>query len=281
VDDGARRGRHTRRPAVRVQCQSESSVTPRTSAQRKFSRGVEQVGRLLKETEAFESRDAYVFRVEIESRSTNEIRYRALAAELEAPPDEWPLLAGEAIQNLRSALDHVVYAASGGRSGTQFPIFTEARKFQARASQILPGVPGSVVATIERAQPYQTNPNAPDRAMLEQLRVLSNLDKHRTLTTLASAVMREGVGTPEGVSITWQQYGTNRPLGSGETHVSTFTASSQAALDEGDVQPIFGYEVQIEGRAVNLLKGIVHQVYRVLVECETGKPLSPVARYPL
>jgi hypothetical protein len=83
------------------------------------------------------------------------------------------------------------------------------------------------------------------------------------------------------VSVTWHQVGTNRPLGSGETHISTFTARSEAELGEGDVEPMFGYEVRIEGRPFNYLKGFVHDIYPVLVECETGKPFSPFAPYPL
>jgi hypothetical protein len=174
----------------------------------------------------------------------------------------------------------LVYTESGERSGTQFPICTNAQAFQAKESWIA-GVPGPVKATIEKAQPYQKNPNAPARAMLEGLRELSNTDKHRTLATIVSAVHYEGVGMWEGVDVTWEEFGTNKPLGSGETHVSTFTASSESELDEGAVQPVFGYQVRIEGRPVNVLEGIVHEVYRVLFECETGKPLSPLAPYPL
>jgi hypothetical protein len=82
-------------------------MTPPSSAQRKFFRGVAQVRELLAAADAFQSRDAYVFRTEVEAQSTHEIRYRSLALEQEAPPDDWPLLAGEAIQNLRASLDHM------------------------------------------------------------------------------------------------------------------------------------------------------------------------------
>jgi len=253
-----------------------------TSAERKFMRGVEQVKRLSGEADAFENRDAYVFRVEVESRSPRKIKYRGLAVEREAPSDEWPLLAGEAIQNLRSALDHIVWASiKRPSSRTGFPIFTDPCEFQVLGGRMLQGVPEPIRATIEKAQPYRTSPNAPAQAMLEQLRVLSNRDKHRELATVASAVQHEGVGIPEGVTINWQKAGTNQPLGSGETHVSTFTASSESELAEMDVQPIFAYEVRIEGRPLGLLVGIVREAYRVLVECETGKPLSPFAPYPL
>jgi hypothetical protein len=256
-------------------------VTYTTSAQRKFFRGVEQVRQLLAEVEAFENRDAYVFGTEVESRSTHQITYRSFAVEREAPPEDWPLLAGDAIQNLRAALDHIVYTASGDEEQTKFPIFTDPAKFQQKAPGMLKGVPESVRATIEKAQPYRDYPPDPAQTMLVQLQDLSNLDKHRTLATIASAVVREGVGVREGVNIAWQRYGTGRSLGSGVTHVSTFTASAELELAAGDVQPMFSYEVRIEGRRVDVLKGIVHDIYPVLVEAETGEPLPIFAPYPL
>jgi len=199
-------------------------------------RGVGQVRRLLDEADAFEKRDAYLFRTEVESRSIHAITYKSFAVEREAPSEEWPLLAGEAIQNVRSALDHMVYAASGRQDWTQFPIFTDPNEFERRAPGMLAGVSDSVRATIEKAQPYLDYPPDPAQCMLEELRVLSNLDKHRTLATVVSAVHREGVGTQTGVNITWEKHGTGRPLGSGEAHVSTFTAASETA--DLDVEPI-------------------------------------------
>ena len=224
------------------------------------------------EVDAYEHGDAYVFRADVESSSAHEITFRCFAVEREAPPEEWPLLAGEAIQNLRSSLDHVVYAASGGEDRTQFPIFTDTGKFNEKAPGMLQGVPESVRATIEKAQPYHDFPPAPAQAMLEQLRVLSNLDKHRTLTTIASAVVREGVGTLEDVTITWHKYATERPLGSGETHIPTFTASSGAGVGELDVEPLFGYEVRIERRPLNVFKGILHDNDPIMVQSREGTP---------
>jgi hypothetical protein len=254
---------------------------PQTSAQRKLARGVKQVERLCREADAFENRNAYVFSKEIESRSAHKITYRCLALEREPPSDEWPLLAGEALHNIRSALDHVVYAASGERSRTQFPIFTDPCEFQVLGGRMLQGVPEAIRTAIEKAQPYRTFPDAPAQAFLEQLRLLSNLDKHRTLATIASAVQHEGVGTPEGVKITWQKFATNQPLGSGQTHISTFTASFASEVEDVNVEPFFAYEVRIEGRPLAVLVGIVREAFRVLAECETGKPLSIFAAYPL
>ena len=220
--------------------------------------------------------------MEIESRSTHNVTYRCIAVERESPPDEWPLLAGEAIHNLRASLDHIVFA-SAKRPGSRhaFPIFKGPCEFQVMGEKMLSGVPASVRAAIEKAQPYRTMPQAPAQAMLERLRVLSNLDKHRTLTTLATAVRHEGVGVPDGVSITWQKHATNKPLGSGETHISTFTAGSESEVSEMNLQPIFAYQVRIEGRPLSIFVAIVREIYRVLFECENGAPLSPFAAYPL
>jgi hypothetical protein len=144
-------------------------------------------------------------------------------------------------------------------------------------------VPDSIRSTIEKAQPYNSFAPDPGQAMLEQLRLLSNRDKHKTLATVASAVEHEGVGLDYGVSVEWEKHATNQPLGGGEQHVSTFvvTAEDEGELGEVQIEPMFGYEVRIEGRPLSFLKGFVHEIYPILVECETGESLSPLAQYPL
>jgi hypothetical protein len=252
-----------------------------TSAQRKFLWGVEHASRLLREANDYVGRDAYVFRAEVVSSSPHEIKFHGIAEEREAPPDYWPLIAGDAIQNLRSALDHVVYeAASRTNERTQFPIFADPGAYKDQPTNWLKGVPDSVKATIENAQPYRRYPTNPAGSGLWQLRELSNRDKHRTLTTVASAVQHEGVGVSGGVNITWEKPATGSQLGSGETHVSTFTARSEAEISEADIEPLFTYEVFVEGWRVDLFKAVVREAWPVLVECETGKPLHHLAPYP-
>ena len=94
--------------------------------------------------------------------------------------------------------------------------------------------------------------------MLEHLRTLSNLDKHRTLTTIASAIGFEGVGLPDGIEVEWRKYGTNQPLGSGDPHVSSFIATSESEIAEMNVESFFSYEVRIEGRSVSLPTELEH-----------------------
>ena len=250
-----------------------------SSAQRKFLRGVDQVMALCGEAVAFQNDNAYVFREEVETRSPEHRIHRVYASERKPIPDDWTLRAGEAVQNIRASLDHVVYAVSG-RRGCAFPICTKPDDFREASAKRLKGIPTAMQATIERAQPYRTAPSAPSRDPLEQLRTLSNIDKHRTLTTVAAAVQHEAVGINEGIKLTWQEYATGKLLTSDETHVSTFVVRAEREILSVDVQPQFTYEVRIEGRPLNVLVGVARHVYRVLIECETGKPLSPFAPYP-
>lgn len=252
-----------------------------TSAQRKLKRGVEHVETLRREADSFEDGKAYLFESERELRSPHEAEYRCFAVQRKKMPVHWPLLAGEAIQNLRSALDHLVYEKSGGNRRTQFPIFTDRCEFQVLASRKMKGVPEAVRAKIEEAQPYRFMPHDAAEHPLAQLNSLANLDKHRVLTTFASAVTHEGVGLPEGAKVTWKDIASNKPLGAGKTQISTFVVSTEGEVKDVNVEPLFSYEVRIEGRPVATLKWIANQIYRVMAEVDTGEKLPIFAPYPL
>gem|GEM_PF-4667059 len=48
-----------------------------------------------------------------------------------------------------------------------------------------------------------------------------------------------------------------------------------------DVEPLFSYEVRIEGSPVGSLRWLGNSVYKAFAEVDTGEPLSPFAPYPL
>ena len=252
-----------------------------TSAQRKLKRGVEHIRTLCGETATFEDSRAYLFESERELHSPKEIVYRCFAVQRKPMPLHWSLLAGEAVQNLRSALDHLTYEKSGGNEQTQFPIFIKADDFAVRAPGRMKGIPGSLQTVIESHQPYRHVPNEPSRDPLAELRTLSNRDKHKVLATVVSAVTREAVGKPDGVELTWVDYATNKRLEAGRTPISTFVVRTDEGVENVQVEPIFFYEVRIEGRPVDTLKAIGNHVYRVMAEVDTGEPLSMFAPYPL
>ena len=255
----------------------------KSSALRKFERGVEQVRRLCSEIEDYERASAYEFGLEVEARTPRSITYRCVATEREPPSDEWPLLAGEAIQNLRSSLDHVIWAkAESPTRQNAFPICSAPHWFKKAVKRgRLHSVPDTVRATVERWQPYHRSPDAPAVAMLEQLRELSDHDKHRMLTAVATVIGHDAVGVDEGVGIKWLEPGIRRRLDTGDTHVSTFVATSESGVEDLPVEVLYSYEVRIEDRRIERFRGIVDEVYRVLFECETGRPLSPFESYPI
>jgi len=254
-----------------------------TSAQRKLARGIEHVQTLRGEAATFVDDEAYVFVVERERRSSQEVKYRCVAVEKKPPPDHWPLLAGEAIQNLRSALDHAVFSLvpKRKRGMSQFPIFTDHCEFQVNGRKQIPRIPAPIAALIEAAQPYNVAPEAPSREFLEILRRLSNIDKHRELATIAVGLARSHIGYKTGIRFSFEKRVTEAPLGHGKTEVQVFTATADKEFDEMDVKPEFTYEVRIEGMPLDVLVGIGRRVFETVTECETGQPKSPFASYPI
>lgn len=123
------------------------------------------------------------------------------------PPDDFGLVAGDAIHNLRSSLDHmaVELAKAGAKAqgiamtakeiaGIQFPIVLSEEEFN---KQVLRGrlkcVEPTAQALIENSQPYRMTPMMPERSNLHLVSELDNADKHRLLTTagLATRVFKD------------------------------------------------------------------------------------------
>jgi hypothetical protein len=101
-------------------------------------------------------------------------------------PDELRLIAGDALFNMRAALDYVVTHAvlsnpphAPSRSN-QFPITQDAKSFRQIESRQLAGVSDEVRVILERLQPYHRG-NEP----LGILSKLHNPDKHRQLNLTA------------------------------------------------------------------------------------------------
>lgn len=260
----------------------------RSSAQRKLARGVEHIKTLCDEAGDFESEKAYVFRTEPEPRSAHEIAYHCFATERQPPPSHWPLLAGEAIQNLRSALDHAVWSAwkavptnTGDGNHTQFPIALDPRSFSSQAGAYLIGVPQPTQKLIEDTQPYRRLPQNPSRDALYHLRTLSNIDKHRTLAAVVCAVDFEGTYSAEDVQVRWEKFATGRELSPGEAEVSIIVATSERDITGMGMNPHLSYQVRIEGHPLDLLPVIARRVFEVVSICETGNSLTPFSAYPI
>jgi hypothetical protein len=104
------------------------------------------------------------------------------------PPPEWGLIIGDAIHNLRSALDHVVYthieratAETPGRD-IGFPVFDSEEKFNKEFGRKVKGASAEVVNLIQLAKPYPEGTKA-----LWQLHMLDIIDKHQLLIPVGAS----------------------------------------------------------------------------------------------
>jgi len=109
-----------------------------------------------------------------------------LRVKYERTPDRFPLIAGDALYCLRSALDQLVWSlAKLSRpypQGTQFPIFgSPDKRSEERFKQYTAGVPADAVTIIESLQPYRGTNTDLRSHLLWRLNILCNIDKHRRI----------------------------------------------------------------------------------------------------
>jgi hypothetical protein len=104
-------------------------------------------------------------------------------------PDRLPLIAGDAIQNLMSALDHLAYQIvccdtadnPPNPNWIYFPIADDAAKYDAKKRGKMEGARPETFDAIDALKPYQGGNH-----LLWKLYRLNNLEKHRLLLTVGS-----------------------------------------------------------------------------------------------
>jgi hypothetical protein len=84
-----------------------------------------------------------------------------------------------------------------------------------------------------------------------------------------------GSRSRSGIRLKWDDYGTHKELGERRQKISTFVVRAEDGVKDVTVEPLFSYEVRIEGRPIDVLKGTGHEVYRVMAEIEIGGQLDP------
>ena len=99
------------------------------------------------------------------------------------------LRVGDALQNLRSALDHLAYQlwlVGTGRDGpafhVYFPIFDSATEYKAKSARQVQGMAKAAIKAIDAAKPYKGGNDT-----LWLIHHLNRIDKHRLLVTVGSA----------------------------------------------------------------------------------------------
>ena len=164
----------------------------------KLKRARSHIDQLDQQLSAYRKSNPYSVRVHPDvDAATGQPVGRLIAVRNLGVPDPDPstaLLAGEAVYQMRSALDHLIHqlVIIAGNEGKligsrrhQFPIFENRKGYVKRAPGMIDGVDpvGSTIvsAAIESHQPYARSPNTATFDPLWLLQDINNTDKHRLI----------------------------------------------------------------------------------------------------
>ena len=146
--------------------------------------GAEHMDRFCESIDGFleEERRIAVLQGETNSQRTKYLfRVERMAP---VPTREWAVMVGDAVHCLRSALDQLAYTFATDPSRlTAFPICLTEKEWVTQAPAQYWSIMGGLVKLFDRVQPYHRE--QPDTHPLAILRAVSNLDKHRTIPTIA------------------------------------------------------------------------------------------------
>lgn len=159
----------------------------------KLIRARYQVQDLNERLRGFIESRAYRIREDFNLRPGQDVGdYTFTISDVSIPNREWGVLIGETVHNLRSALDHTVYAAAHKPSReTEFPIFKNPESWEKYSGAPLYSVPEKARAIIEQAQPYHLKPD-PSLHDLAILHAMWNHDKHRLVHATALVMAKPG-----------------------------------------------------------------------------------------
>jgi hypothetical protein len=252
-----------------------------SSVRLKLDRAKEHIEAFRQDLEVFFKRDPppFGFRSKESPGADKTVEYVLYAIVRKPPPPEFALVIGDAIQNMRSALEYFAYELSSPKareSGTtSFPIYTRKPK-----RFIPPGIStvrGYEQAFIKRLQPYVAS-KIPSNDPLAVLRKLSNLDKHQLLIPVISALSDEEVWVATTNAELRFRYISRGPV-EHDTKIVAFSATPKNPSLDMDVQPNSGLRVQLQNTgivgfeisALDVLQMIEHHIrWNIEWEFERG-----------
>jgi hypothetical protein len=203
------------------------------------------------EVEAFLKSDPppFGFRTEESPGSGEAVEYVLYAIVRQPPRREFALIVGDAVQNMRIALEYLAYELSSPKARkagtTSFPIYEDAAKFNPSG---IATVKGDERTLIERVQPYAAS-KIPSDDPLAVLRKLSNLDKHQLLVPMIAAVsLRESWVASDNAEVRFH-FIARGPI-EHDTKIVAFTATPKDAALDMNVQPRSGLEIQLQNTGI-------------------------------
>jgi hypothetical protein len=150
--------------------------------ERKIERADKHIHDLEAALLAFKKTDPYKVGSKVEAETGMLAYYITKADDV---PNPIPLIAGDALQNLRTALDHLAWQltpASDRNSSVAFPVSDDATKYEAEKVRKIKGMAKAAIDAIDATKPYKGGND-----VLWRLHKLNNIDKHRLLLTVGSA----------------------------------------------------------------------------------------------
>ena len=196
-------------------------------------------------------------------------------AEVKPVPDEISLIVGDAIHNLRSALDHLMWQlveAGGGTPdrNTYFPICESAQQYaSAMGNREIQKITPDARNIIASVQPYVTFDQT-----LWLIHQLDIFDKHRLLLTVVAAMDKWGVDAAKGITMWFDGYRyiplvvgyeiTNLPTSTYErqTH-EDFKLGLEIAFGESEI-PEGELVLYTLNKMANFVEGFVSKLERFL-----------------
>ena len=131
---------------------------------------------------AFFTTQPNIIRFEIDPKAKQRTYYVGSIRDI---PSEIAAITGDALNNIRSALDHLAYQlvdAAGATSTVQtsFPIYDSPEKYKTDFVRKIKGMRQDAIDAIDAIRPYKGGNDA-----LWRLHSLNNIDKHRLLITVS------------------------------------------------------------------------------------------------
>jgi len=174
------------------------------SAAAKLARARDHARQLTREADAF--RDSRPYQV-VQDRDPDTGEWRTRAVVTRQPPASMGPILGDAVHNLRSSLDHAIFALSVAHQAREltedeqrrptFPICRAEREWPKAVSSDLALVSDPARDQVRRLQPFLRPEDERSWDVLACLSDLDNADKHRSLLLTASAVQIFGAAVAD------------------------------------------------------------------------------------
>jgi len=198
----------------------------------KLNRADKHLGDLDKAIKEFHATDPYASIIERDPK-TGECFQRM--TKVEPIPTDVRLIAGDAIQNLMSALDHLAYqlavVSGGGKAANPewvyFPVGKDAPDYQAKREGKIKGCRQDILDELDLIQPHKGGHGEG----IFTLQQLNNIEKHRLIFAVGATLSHWDVVPPKGGAVLLKSVDTGESF---EIKFGTLRAAELMVLKNGD-----------------------------------------------